>query len=191
MDGVPAAGGVARAPVDGGATAAGVARAAAGRIGPVKRSHASPNDGVKPIARNRRAFHDYEVLEQLEVGLVLVGSEVKSLRAGNVSFQDAHARIRSGEAWLVGLHIAPYVNASWTNHEPTRQRKLLLHKRELRKLEARVERQGLTLIPLDLHFRRGRAKVALGVCRGRKKHDKRDALRKKQDKLAMAREGRR
>lgn len=149
------------------------------------------NDGVKPIARNRKAFHDYEVLEQIEAGLVLQGSEVKSLREGNVSFQDAHARIKKDEAWLVGLHIAIYANASWTNHEPTRSRKLLLHKREIRKLQARIERQGLTLVPLDLHFRRGRAKVALGVCRGRKKHDKREALRKKQDKLAIAREGRR
>ncbi len=147
--------------------------------------------GVKQIARNRKAFHDYEVLEQVEAGLVLLGSEVKSLRQGQVSFQDAHARVKQGEIWLVGLHIAPYTNASWTNHEPTRPRKLLLHRREIRKLQASIDRQGLTLVPLDLYFKNGRAKATLGVCRGRKKHDKRQALRKKADQQAMARERRR
>lgn len=146
--------------------------------------------GVKPIARNRKAFHDYEVLEQVEAGLVLQGSEVKSLRQGSVSFQDAHARLRADEMWLYGLHIAQYTNASWTNHEPTRPRKLLLHRSEIRKLAAKIERQGLTLVPLDLYFKNGIAKASLGVCRGRKKHDKREALRKKQDAQAMARERR-
>ncbi|RMG07678.1 MAG: SsrA-binding protein SmpB [Planctomycetota bacterium] len=145
-----------------------------------------------PIARNRRAFHDFEILEKVEAGLVLQGTEVKSLRAGNVSFNDAHARVRNGEVWLHGLHIAPYAcGNSWSQHEPTRPRKLLLRKSEIRKLSAKVDRQGLTLVPLDLYFRRGYAKLTLGVGRGRKKHDKRQALREKQDKLAMAREARR
>jgi SsrA-binding protein len=144
-------------------------------------------EGIRQIARNRRAFHDFEVLEQVEAGLVLLGSEVKSLRQGSVSFNDSYARHRKGEMWLLELHIAPYVNASWINHEPTRKRKLLLHKREIRTLATRCDRQGLTLVPLELYFKKGKAKLMLGVCKGRKKHDKRQALRKKQDQRAMQR----
>jgi len=147
-----------------------------------------PPSGVKPIARNRKAFHDYEVLEQLEAGLVLQGSEVKSLRAGQVSFTDAHARFKGAEAWLMDLNIAPYPMATWGNHAPKRPRKLLLHKRELGKLRDKLDRQGLALVPLDLYFKRGFAKVTLGVCRGRKKHDKREALKKKSDQRDMARQ---
>lgn len=146
----------------------------------------------KPIARNRRAFHDFEVVDTLEAGLVLLGSEVKSLRNGQVSFNDSHARIKDHEVWLHELHIAPYVQATWTNHKPTRPRKLLLHKQEIKSLEGRVGRnQGLTLVPLELYFRGGRAKLKLGVCRGRKQGDKRQALRKDQDKRFMERELRR
>jgi len=148
-------------------------------------------EGVKPIARNRRAFHDYEVLEQVEAGIVLQGSEVKSLRDGKVSFHDAHGKFRDGELWLVDLHIPQYANASYLNHEPERARKLLLHKRELRKIRDKVARQGLTVVPLDLYFKRGYAKVKLGVCKGRKRHDKRQVLRKKQDQRDMARAMRR
>ena len=119
--------------------------------------------GTHLIAKNRRAFHDYEVLEQVEAGLVLQGTEVKSLRGGNISFHDAHARFKGGELWLCDLHIAQYRFGSWTNHEPDRPRKLLLHKRELRKLKAKLERQGLTLVPLELYFKRGYAKALLGV----------------------------
>ncbi|MGE0709375.1 MAG: SsrA-binding protein SmpB [Planctomycetota bacterium] len=144
-------------------------------------------EGVKQIARNRRAFHDFEVVEQVEAGLVLVGTEVKSLRNGQVSFNDAYARARDGEMWLLDLHIAQYPNGSWTNHEPTRPRKLLLHRREIAKLRTSCERQGLTLIPLELYFKKGLAKLAIGVCRGRKRVDKRQALRAKQDKRAMDR----
>ena len=139
-------------------------------------------DGVKPIANNRRAFHDYEVLEQVAAGLVLQGSEVKSLRNGQVSFADAHARIQNGEAWLVDLHIAAYQHGGYANHVPDRPRKLLLHKREMLKLKQKLERQGLTIVPLELYFRRGYAKVKLGVCRGRKLHDKREALKKAADR---------
>jgi SsrA-binding protein len=144
--------------------------------------------GIKPIARNRRAFHDYEVLEKVEAGLVLQGTEVKSLRAGHVSFGDAHAKLKKGEAWLRDLHITPYEHGSYMNHEANRPRKLLLHKREILKIQQKIERQGLTVIPLELYWKRGYCKVRLGICRGRKRHDKRDALRKKQDQRQMARQ---
>lgn len=155
-----------------------------------KRELADPT--FKQIARNRRATHDFEVIDTLEVGLVLLGSEVKSLRNGNVSFNDAHARIKNDEVWLHELHIAPYEMASWTNHKPTRPRKLLLHRKQIASFKNRISRQPtLTLIPLELYFTKGRAKLSLGLCKGRKKADKRQALRKQQDQRAMAREGRR
>jgi SsrA-binding protein len=155
-------------------------------------SKGNPKEGgKKPIARNRKAFHDFEVVEQVEAGIVLQGTEVKSLRAGNVNFTDAYAKVgKENDVWLLGLHIAPYSHGTVQAHEPTRKRKLLLHKREIQKLKDKTDRQGLTLVPLELYFRRGYAKVALGICRGRKRHDKRQALRKKQDQMAMARERR-
>ncbi len=148
---------------------------------------AKPAGGTKQIANNRKAFHDYEVLEQVEAGIVLKGTEVKSLRNGEVSFADAHARVKGGEVWLHDLHIAPYANASFENHEPLRKRKLLLHKREIRTLKGKLDRQGLTLVPLELYFRRGFAKVRLGICKGKKKADKRQAMRARQDKRDMDR----
>ncbi|MHC4933966.1 MAG: SsrA-binding protein SmpB [Planctomycetota bacterium] len=148
--------------------------------------------GIKPIARNRRAFHDFQVLEQVEAGVVLKGAEVKSLRLGNVSFSEAHARCKKDGVWLIDLHIAPYKNASgWEEVEPTRPRKLLLHKREIRRIKTKVERQGLTLVPLEMYFKRGYAKVRLGICKGRRKFDKRQVLRKRQDEASMARQARR
>ena len=148
---------------------------------------AKDDSAKKQIARNRKAFHNFEVLEQIEAGLMLKGTEVKSLREGQVSFNDAHAKTKAGEVWLVDMHISPYKNASWSNHKPTRARKLLLHRREISRLRDKIERQGLTLVPLDLYFRRGFAKVTLGVCRGKKKHDKRQAMRSRQDAKTMAR----
>jgi len=147
----------------------------------------SDGGGTKLIAKNRKAYHDFELVEELEAGLVLQGTEVKVLRDGKVSFADAHVRFKGGEAWLHELHIPEYPNGTWTNHAPTRPRKLLLRKREITRLKTVTERKGLVLVPLDLHFRRGYAKVKLGVGKGRKKHDKRDALRKKQDKRDMDR----
>lgn len=143
--------------------------------------------GVKQIARNRKAFHDFEVLDQLEAGIELKGTEVKSLRAAQVSFADSFARVREGEMWLLDLHISPYEHGTWTNHKPTRPRKLLLHKKEILQLKARCERKNLTLVPLEIYFKQGRAKIKIGVCKGRKKADKRQALRKKQDQRAMER----
>lgn len=132
------------------------------------------------VARNRRARHDYEILETIEAGLVLRGTEVKSVREGRISLVDGYATIERGEAFLVDVHISPYDPASVWNVDPRRRRKLLLNKSEIRKLEGRVEEKGLTLIPLDVHFKHGFAKVTLGLARGRRRHDKREAIRKRE-----------
>ena len=137
-------------------------------------------NGRQVVARNRKARHEYDILETFEAGMALNGPEVKSLRAGQVSFQDAFARIERGEVWLYSLHISPYEQANRANVDPLRPRRLLLHKHEIRKLVGQVEEKGLTLIPLDIYFKRGFAKTTLAVARGRKLHDKRDALKKKQ-----------
>lgn len=141
-------------------------------------------DGVRVVARNRKARHEYEILEEHEAGLVLRGSEVKSLRQGKASFTDAFARVDGGEMWLYNLHISPYDAASADRPDPTRTRKLLLHKRQIERLAAQTAETGLTLVPLDLHFRRGYAKVTLALARGKKRYDKREDLKRK----AMRRE---
>jgi SsrA-binding protein len=133
----------------------------------------------RAIAVNRRARYDYFIEEQYEAGLVLTGSEVKSLREGKANLGDSYARIANGEAFLVNAHINPYAAANRLNHEPTRTRKLLLHKQEIRRLTGKVQERGLTLIPLRLYFKDGRVKVELAVARGKKRYDKRETLRKK------------
>ena len=125
------------------------------------------------IVENRRARFEYLILESFEAGLVLTGTEVKSMRAGGVSLSEAYARIRDGEAWLLGMHIPPYKQGSFSNAEPNRPRKLLLHKEEIARLQSRVGEKGLTIVPLRLYFTRGIAKVQLGVARGKKLWDKR------------------
>ncbi len=135
--------------------------------------------GRKLIATNRKARREFEILETWEAGLVLTGPEVKSLRQGKVSFTDAFARVDRGEVWLHNLHIAPYEAANRWNADPERPRKLLLHGHEIRKLVGKVEEKGLALVPLDLHFRRGFAKVTLALGRGRKLHDKREKLKRR------------
>lgn len=139
------------------------------------------------VARNKRASHDYHILETWEAGLVLTGSEVKSLRNGRANIGDAYAILRDGEVYLINLHISPYEQASYFNHDPTRTRKLLLHKKEIRKMIGAVERQGLTLIPLELYFKKGKAKVALALGKGKKLHDKRADIKKKDAEREMAR----
>jgi SsrA-binding protein len=129
---------------------------------------------VESIARNRRARHDYTIIDTFEAGLVLTGSEVKSLRDGKANLSDAYGIVRDGEIFLINLHISVYERASYNNHEPTRTRKLLLHKREIGRLIGAIERQGLTLIPLELYFKRGIAKVAIALGKGKKQHDKRE-----------------
>ena len=125
------------------------------------------------IVENRRARFEYHILESFEAGLVLTGTEVKSMRAGGVSLSEAYARFRDGEAWLIGMHIPPYKQGSFSNEEPTRPRKLLLHKEEIARLQSRIGEKGLTIVPLRLYFTRGIAKVQLGVARGKKLWDKR------------------
>lgn len=144
-------------------------------------------DRRQSIAKNRRARFDYAILDTWEAGIVLTGSEVKSLRDGKANISDAYAILKDGEVYLLNLHVSPYEKASFFNHEPTRTRKLLLHKKEIKKMIGSVERQGLTLIPLELYFRRGRAKVALALGKGKQMHDKRADLKRKDDEREMQR----
>ncbi len=130
----------------------------------------------KTITVNRKAYHDYIILENLEAGIVLSGSEIKSIRAGRVNIRDAYARPENGELWLVNAHIAAYEAASRFGHEPNRPRKLLLHRRQIDELTAMVSQKGLTLVPLKLYIKKGTAKLELGVGRGKKLHDKRETI---------------
>ncbi|MEQ9569122.1 MAG: SsrA-binding protein SmpB [Longimicrobiales bacterium] len=136
------------------------------------------SSGRRVVASNRKARHEYEVLDTMEAGIVLKGPEVKSIRDGKVAFQDAFARIDGGEIWLYSFHISPYEQANRFNVDPLRPRKLLLRKEEIRRLVGKVEEKGLTLIPLDIYFRRGVAKMTLALARGRKLHDKREKLKR-------------
>jgi len=135
--------------------------------------------GRKTVARNRRAYHDYRIEDTYEAGLVLTGTEVKSLRAGRASLQDGFAQITGDEVWMHNVHIPEYAEGTWTNHTPRRIRKLLLHRKEIVKLSREVSDQGLTLIPLSLYFKDGYAKVELGVARGKRTYDKRQDLAKR------------
>src|ERR1700722_17176072 len=137
------------------------------------------------VCRNRRARHEYDILDELECGVVLVGSEVKSIRNGKISIEEAYARIREGELWLVGADIAEYPQATVMNHEPKRVRKLLIRKQELQKVAESATQKGLTLVPLAVYFSRGIVKVTVAVAKGRKLHDKREALRRKEDTREM------
>ncbi|MDQ1703972.1 MAG: SsrA-binding protein [Frankiaceae bacterium] len=132
--------------------------------------------GRKLIAQNKKARHDYHIEDVYEAGLVLTGTEVKSLRAGRASLVDAYGRIKDGEVWLEGVHIPEYDQASWTNHEPRRSRKLLLHRDEIAKLIGKTKESGLTLVPLSLYFKDGKAKVELALARGRRAYDKRQVM---------------
>jgi SsrA-binding protein len=152
---------------------------------------ADKDPAAEVVARNKRARHDYHILETWEAGLVLTGTEVKSLRNGKANLVDAYGIVQGGEVMLLNLHIAPYEQGNQFNHDPTRTRKLLLNRREIRKLIGAVERQGLTLVPLDLYFNpKGRAKVTLALAKGKKQFDKRADERKREDERDMARAGR-
>ena len=143
--------------------------------------------GEKVVARNRKAYHDYTVLEEIEAGLMLTGTEVKSLRAGQLTLGDAHARFTRGELYLVNAHIPEYKMGGYANHEPMRPRKLLLKKREIAKLSQRIEEKGLTVVPLSVYFKRGYAKTKLGICRGKQAHDKRQAIAEREAKRSAER----
>ncbi|MEI6405302.1 MAG: SsrA-binding protein SmpB [Actinomycetes bacterium] len=143
--------------------------------------------GRKFIAQNKKARHDYAIEETYEAGLVLVGTEVKSLRAGRASLVDGFAMFEDGEMWLHNVHIPEYNEGSWTNHIPTRRRKLLLNRTEIHKIVGKLKESGLTLIPLSMYFSDGRAKIELGLARGRKNYDKRQAIAEKDAKREVAR----
>lgn len=143
-----------------------------------------------PTLDNRRARHEYHILESLEAGLALSGTEVKSVRDGGASISEAYARFRDGEAWLVGMHIPPYKQGSFSNLDPTRPRKLLLHREQIKSLQSRVQEKGLTIVPLRLYFTRGMAKVQLGLARGKKMWDKRADAAKRDVEREIARHAR-
>ena len=136
--------------------------------------------GVKEITSNRKAFHEYFVLERFEAGIELAGTEVKSIRAGNVNLKDAFCTIKDGELFVRGMHISPYEHGNIFNKDPVRPRRLLMHKREIVKLNARIIQDGVALIPLSLYFKDSRVKVELGLCKGKKLHDKRDSEAERQ-----------
>jgi SsrA-binding protein len=148
------------------------------------------DEKTQSIATNRKARHEYEILEVLEAGLVLRGTEVKALRTGQVNFKDSFATIRNQEAWLRGCHISPYSHGTDANHEPERDRKLLLHRNEIARLMGKVAERGLTIVPLRLYFKGGRAKVEIGLARGKKLHDKRSSLREREVAREMDRASR-
>ena len=150
-------------------------------------------EGIKVIARNKRAFHQYNVFDRLECGIALTGTEVKSLREGIASLEDAYAKIDDGEVWLIGSDIPEYSMAHRMNHKPKRPRKLLLHRREIVKFAGKASERGFTLVPLRMYFKSGLAKVELAIARGKQQHDKRQSLKKadaqKEIRRAMSRKG--
>ena len=139
----------------------------------------------RTIATNRRARHEYSILETYEAGLALRGTEVKSLRAGLINFKDSYATVRNGEVWLLGCHINPYSHGTDANHDPERDRKLLLHSREITRLVGKIAEKGLTVVPLRLYFKGGRVKMEVGLARGKKLHDKRATLRERETRREM------
>jgi SsrA-binding protein len=143
------------------------------------------------VATNPKARHDYEILETMEAGMVLTGSEVKSLRGGSASMRESFAIIRDGETWLIGMHIGPYAQAGYAGHEPTRSRKLLLHKDEIQRLVGKTAERGLTLVPLKVYFNHGLAKIELGLAKGKKTYDRRESLKEKDAQMQIDRAMRR
>ena len=146
-----------------------------------------PTQRKVSVARNPKATHDYHVLETWEAGIVLTGTEVKSLRGGKASIKEAYARLKNGEVFLEGMNITPYEQGNRYNHDPVRSRKLLLHRREIERLIGAVEQRGLTLVPLELYFKNGRAKVAVALARGKKQHDRREDLKRRVAEREVAR----
>ena len=143
--------------------------------------------GVKQVASNRKAFHDYFVLERFEAGIELAGTEVKSIRQGTLNLKDAYCTVKDGELFLRGMHISPYEKGNIFNRDPVRPRRLLMHKREIVKLHARVQQEGVALIPLSVYFKDGRVKIELGLCKGKKLYDKRESAAKREAQRTMDR----
>ncbi|WP_153393479.1 SsrA-binding protein SmpB [Ornithinicoccus halotolerans] len=146
-----------------------------------------PKDGRQLVASNRKARHEFHILDTLEAGLVLTGTEVKSLRQGRASLVDGYATEYGGELWLEGVHIPEYTQGTWTNHAARRRRKLLLHREELERLVATADQSGYTIVPLSLYFKDGRAKVEIALAKGKKLHDKRQTMRERQDRMEAER----
>lgn len=144
-------------------------------------------DEVTTITVNRQAYHDYFVDETYEAGIALTGTEIKSIRAGRANLRGAYARVKEGEVWIEGMHIAPYEQGSYMNQDPLRARKLLLRRRQIDHLVGRVQAKGLTLVPLKLYIKHNRAKIELGLCRGKKQYDKREAIAERDARREMAR----
>jgi len=142
----------------------------------------------KNIVVNRKAHHEYDIVDRIEAGIALAGSEVKSMRAGRANLTDAYARLVKGEMWLTGMHVSPYKEATDQNHDPLRERKLLLHRNEIKKLARRAEEKGFTLIPLRLYFKNNKVKVELGIARGKRQYDKKQAIAQRDAKRDMERE---
>ncbi len=145
------------------------------------------SEGIKLVTTNKKAFHDYHIQEKLEAGMVLIGTEVKSLREGRCNLKDSYARIKNGEVWLIGMHISPYKNEGYVTHDPTRNRKLLLHKNEIKRLHRKVQEKGVTLVPLRVYFKSGWAKVELGLATGKHQYDKRQEIARRQQERDMKR----
>mgnify|MGYP006290711035 CR=1 FL=1 len=145
------------------------------------------NDGIKVVATNRKAFHDYQIEDRYEAGLVLRGTEIKSIRAGQVSLREGYVQPRDNELWLIDVHIAPYEQARGGGHDPKRPRKLLLHRREIDRLISRVVERGYTIVPLQMHIVNGLAKVEIGLARGKQKYDKRQTIRERDAEREMQR----
>ena len=140
----------------------------------------TPSPEIRLVCQNKKAYHDYFILETLEAGLVLMGTEVKALREGRGNLRDSYARVKNNEVFLYGFHISPYSHASYDNHDPERVRKLLLHRFEIKRLLGKTQEKGLSLIPLKVYFNRGKAKVELGLAQGKKLYDKRESLKRKE-----------
>ncbi len=145
------------------------------------------DDESKVLASNRKAFHDYSIEETYEAGIALTGTEIKSVRAGSVNLRDAYAQVRNGELWLMNVHVAPYEPASRQNVDPYRDRKLLMHRKEILRLANRAQEKGLTLIPLKMYLKKNRAKMEIGLARGKKLYDKRDAIAKRETEREIQR----
>jgi SsrA-binding protein len=156
-----------------------------------KKAAAAEDKNERVIAENRKARHNYHVLDTLECGIALVGSEVKSLRSGGLSLDEAYGRVEGDEVWLLGANIAEYPYSHKLNHEPKRRRKLLMHRREVKKFAGQAYEKGHTLVPLKMYFKEGRAKVLLGVCKGKQKHDKRESIKSRDTKRDIDRAMRR
>ena len=147
----------------------------------------APSGDFKLVCQNKKAYHDYEILETVEAGIVLVGTEVKSLREGRANLKDSYAKVRKGEVFLHGLHISPYSHASYENHEPERVRKLLLHHYEIKRMTGKTQERGFSLIPLKVYFSKGKVKVELALAHGKKLYDKRESIKRKEETRELAR----